>query len=335
MTPRPDLGKRVFEAVMLLSGIIIAYLFLKMLYVFLPAFLFALFVAYSSKPLFQPIRDKTKNETLAAIFSLLMVIIPLLLFSLALISVLIKELGRISLGPLTESLLSQLGQYNQYIGVLEKELTIGNLSNILGLSNVFKNISGAITFLGGSLLQIVMGFIIAFYFLRNGGEIVKGIKKGVPLEYHKKYDVFMKRMDHALYYIFISILSTGIVTGLMSFIIYSAFDITYSGLLSIVTGIVALIPILGTWLIYLPLGLFLIYDSGITVGVIIFFLTCFIFISTLPDIIIKPLVSMKVFHPVMILIAFLGGPIIFGIKGFILGSLIVAFVTEGYMAIKD
>jgi predicted PurR-regulated permease PerM len=253
---------------------------------------------------------------------------------LALISVLIRELSRISLGPVTESLISQLGQYNQYLGEIEKELTIGNLSSMLGLSNVFKNISGAITFLGGSLLQIIMGFIFAFYFLRNGGDLVKSVKKGVPSEYHKKYDNFMKRMDHALYYIFISILSTALVTGILSFLIYSIFDITYAGLLSIVTGIVALIPILGTWLIYLPLGLYIFYGGGIKIA-LVFLVACFIFISTLPDLIIKPFVSRKVFHPVLILIAFLGGPIIFGVKGFILGPLIVASVTEGYMAIKD
>lgn len=334
MTKNPDMGKKVFEALVLLSAVIFAILFLKMLYIFLPALLLALFVAYSSKPIYQTVLDKTKNENLAAIISLLMVIVPLLLFSLALIDVLIQELSKVSLGPIVESILRQFGEYQQYLGEIEKELTLGNLTSLLGISNVFKNISEAIAFLGGAILQIVMGFIFSFYFLKSGNEFIEGIKKGVPSEYHAKYDDFMKRMDNSLHYIFISILSTAIVTGILSFVIYSVFDISYSGLLSIVTGIVALIPLLGTWLIYLPLGLYIIYGSGIKAGVI-FFVACFIFISTLPDLIIKPLVSRKVFHPVLILIAFLGGPIIFGIKGFILGPLVVAIVHEGYMTLKD
>ncbi|MFQ5887732.1 MAG: AI-2E family transporter [Candidatus Hydrothermarchaeales archaeon] len=333
MAPNSDMYKRVFETIVLISAVIVVFLFLKMLYVFLPALLFALFVAYSSKPIFQTVLDKTKNETFAAIVSLLMVIIPLLLFSLALISVLIRELSRISLGPVTESLVEQLGEYHQYLGPIE-EVNLRNLTSMLGISNVFKNISGSITFLGGSILQIVMGFIFSYYFLKNGGDFIKGAKKGVPSEYHKKYDSFMKRMDHALYYIFISILSTAIVTGILSFVIYAAFDVTYSGLLSIATGIVALVPILGTWLIYIPIGVYIVYGGGIKAGVI-FFVACFIFISTLPDLIIKPLVSRKVFHPVLILVAFLGGPIIFGVKGFILGPLIVAIIHEGYMSMKD
>ncbi|MFQ5975351.1 MAG: AI-2E family transporter [Candidatus Hydrothermarchaeales archaeon] len=334
MVQSPDLGKRVFEAVVLISAVIFAFLFLKMLYVFLPALLFALFVAYSSKPLYQTVLDKTKNETFATITSLLVVIIPLLLFSIALISVLIRELSRISIGPLTESLLNQLGEYQQYLGPIEEEFNLRNLTSMLGISNIFKNISGSITFMGESVLQIVLGFIFSFYFLKNGKDLIKSAKKGVPKEYQTNYDKFIKRMDRSLHYIFISILSTAIVTGILSFLIYRIFDVAYPGLLSITTGIVALIPILGTWLIYLPIGLYIIYGGGTKAGVI-FIIACFIFISTLPDLIIKPLVSRKVFHPVLMLVAFLGGPIIFGIKGFILGPLIVAVVHEGYMTMKD
>jgi predicted PurR-regulated permease PerM len=108
--------------------------------------------------------------------------------------------------------------------------------------------------------------------------------------------------------------------------------VPYPILSGILTGIVALIPILGAWLVYVPVSLFFITQGKILFG-LGFLVACFVFISTIPDIVIRPIVvSKQDTDTVLLLLGFLMGTLAFGPVGIILGPLIV-IALEGFTKI--
>ena len=100
-------------------------------------------------------------------------------------------------------------------------------------------------------------------------------------------------------------------------------------ILAILAGI---FPVIGTVLIWVPVLIYAVFNLGLTnsLGILIFGI-----ISTNIDHFLRPLIIAKRarIHASIIIIGMIGGVFYFGILGFILGPLIIAYlliVLEGY-----
>jgi predicted PurR-regulated permease PerM len=121
----------------------------------------------------------------------------------------------------------------------------------------------------------------------------------------------------------LSLFLTAIITGLISIPIYYAFDLPYPLLLAALTGFLTLLPVIGAWLLYLPITAYMFLAEGPPQAVL-FLVLCAVFISTLPDILVRPLAGKtKEVGAVPLLIGFITGLMVFGISGIVLGPLII------------
>ena len=143
------------------------------------------------------------------------------------------------------------------------------------------------------------------------------------LEYNKKE--YLKQFSDGIKGIIFGNLFTGIFQGFCAFIVYSIFGVQNSFTFAFLTIIASFMPIIGTTIIWVPLGILFIIKGEI-IRAIIFLIVSWFFI-TIPDNFVRPLLlgNRIELHPLFIFFAILGGVLFFGLSGIILGPLILLF----------
>jgi len=145
------------------------------------------------------------------------------------------------------------------------------------------------------------------------------------------YDRFEKVTNSVLFGHFI----VGIVQGIVAGVGYFILGIPNALLLTVLTTIVGVIPVIGPWLVWIPADIYL-FATGMTepaMGLLIFGLFAINWI----DAIMRPFVvsSRAEMNSAIALIGMIGGTIAFGAVGFILGPLILAYAILMVEIYKD
>lgn len=173
-------------------------------------------------------------------------------------------------------------------------------------------------------LQTAVVFFMFFFILKDKERIVSYIQGMLPFapEVQKKIFKFSKDITS-------SVLLGQVVLGMIQGIILGAglfiFKVPSALLLTIFAVIAGVLPIIGPALIWVPTAIFLFMadNTFAGVGIVIFGL-----ISSFSDSLIRPFfVSRKTeLNPAVALIGTIGGFMMFGVLGFIIGPLIIAYL---------
>jgi len=178
----------------------------------------------------------------------------------------------------------------------------------------------------GSLMNITLDLFIlvcsVFYFVRDGDRCLAFIRSFVPDDSKDFFDKTVESVKDVLRSIFYGHFLTSVIIGIFAAIGYSLLGYPYGIFLGVITGILQLIPVFGPWPIYWIL-FFMDIMSGNYPRAVIVLLFGF-FLSTI-DMYIRPALSSHYadIHPLILLIGFLSGPLVYGIVGFIVGPLIL------------
>jgi len=174
------------------------------------------------------------------------------------------------------------------------------------------------------LLKFVVVFFTFFYVLIDKDKIILYIKSLLPFskDVEKKLFDYSKDITSSVIYgqVIIGLLQ-GVIVGLGLFI----FKVPNALFLTLLASLAGVFPIIGTTIVWLPVTIYL-FIAGNTfsaAGVGIFGI-----ISNTVDNILRPIFVSKraKMHPLLILIGMVGGLFLFGIVGFILGPLIIAYI---------
>lgn len=122
----------------------------------------------------------------------------------------------------------------------------------------------------------------------------------------------------------------GVITAVGFYLIGSlTTPIPFTGLWALLVGIAALLPLVAAFMFYGPIGIYyILYGQPVKGTLIIFFGV--IVINILSEVVLRPYVGAKQMdeHPLIIFLGFLAGPLTLGIKGLILGPLILILSKE-------
>ena len=163
-----------------------------------------------------------------------------------------------------------------------------------------------------------------YYFFKDGDRLIKKIMQLSPLSNQKE----QKLLDD-----FINVsratlrgsLIIAIVQGLLATLIFLIFHIPSAVLLGVLTTIFALIPMIGTAIIWLPVGLILVAQGSVWAGIIILLYGALIVGSV--DNLLRPQLIKNTahLHPLLVFLSTMGGLAFFGLAGFILGPVLTVF----------
>lgn len=276
-------------------------------------------LAYLVRPVAERIQSKLKYPTPSILLGMIVVLIPLILLvayiSYEISSVITSMLASnyyldvdqfiaqlpISAGSINESVNSSITEIGRYI----LQYTVKFLSKFLNIS-----------------LDLFILVCSVFYFVRDGGKCLRFVRDFVPDDSKQFFDNTVQAVQDVLRSIFYGHFLTSVIIGIFGAIGYSLLGFPYGIFLGVLTGILQLIPIFGPWPIYWALFFSDLFMGNYPRAVIV--LLFGFFLSTI-DMYIRPALSSHYaeIHPLILLIGFLSGPLVYGVVGFIIGPLIL------------
>ncbi len=193
--------------------------------------------------------------------------------------------------------------------------------------------SSVLLSLPGIILSVIVTFFITFYLFMDGPKLVEKCKNLIPLKSIHKEHLFKKFQDTTYAVIYGSII-VAVIQGTLGGIGFFLFGIQSPILWGIIMMITALIPFVGTAVIWLPAALIHI-GSGTTmndeillwqgIGLLIY---SALIVASIDNILKPKLIGERAgIHPILILLGVLGGLVLFGFIGFIVGPLILAMIN--------
>lgn len=302
---------------------------------FLVSIITAGVLAFIFHPLFLKLKRKVKKDSLSALIICLLIILAIIIPSIFFI----KTLATQAIGAYASSAeyLSQTNLNSDLINNINNNFGINiNLNGIiLSAAGFFADTSKEfLADLPNKLINFFLMVILLYYFLKSSETFNITIEKIIPFKKEIKQKILSetKEVTRAVIY---GTLITAMIQGTIGAIGFWIFGISSPIFWGLLMALFALIPVIGTGIIWFPAALILIAEGlvknqGLLIGKGIGLIIYGVLLIGLIDNFIKPkLIESKVkLHPAIILLGIIGGIPFFGIIGIFLGPLILAiFIT--------
>ena len=314
---------------------------------FLPALLTGAIISYLAYPLYEKTLKHVKNKNFA---SLVIAVFIVLLFTLPFIIV----IGLVSKEAYaTYTTLNQQNLGTNFISIVCKDeswLSCRTVKSFLGflpesdldyylqvtiekiIVFIIENVSKFLAAIPFILLNFFVMVFVVYYLLKDSEVIAKRIKNLLPLKDSHKQHV-LSRFHSIIYAVFYGNISIAIIQGILGGIGFLIFGVPSPILWGFVMALFALLPYVGTAIVWLPAGLNLVFigylqnDNSSTVkGVALIVYGIFV-ISSIDNFLKPKLIGIKAgVHPILVLLGVLGGLSMFGFIGLLLGPVMLALL---------
>lgn len=192
--------------------------------------------------------------------------------------------------------------------------------------------------LPGILIDLGIFLVTAIFLYRDRSKLkaeIEGLLRGLPETEEKIIRSLFQSIDSIFRGVFVTQIIVAVAMAVATAIgFYIIAQITTPmpliPLWSFLIALAALLPLIAGFMIYGPVGLYYLTlaQEPIKGGLILVY--GIIFLQILPEIFLRPYVGSKSLdeHPLIIFIGFLAGPLVLGLKGLILGPLILILTKE-------
>lgn len=176
-----------------------------------------------------------------------------------------------------------------------------------------------------TLIQIVLGLVALFFFLRDGDIFLRFMILASPLD--NNYDEkIIHKLKEGINAVVRGNLLLGLIQGLVAILGFTIFGLPNPALWGSVVALCSFVPTIGTSLVTIPAILYLFFagHSLNALGLLIWV----ILVVSLIDNLLGPFVvgrGTKI-HPFFLLFAIIGGVVLFGPIGILLGPLTISFL---------
>ncbi len=343
-------------------GLLLAATVVYVLHSFVGTFVFGLFIYYATRPVYRRAQRRIGNPSLAAGTALTVVVLPVLLLLGYTIAIALQEFNRlqqtVDLGPFERA----LGPYLDLSEVVSHPESILDNPDLQNLLRDFADTAfQSLGLVGTGLLHLFIMLALAFYLLRDGPRLSRW--------FHRRFDdangvlaTFLTAVDRDLYRVFSGNIYNALFTGTLGALAYSLLDVAapasasipYPALVGLLAGAASLVPVVGMKLVYFPVAVYLYVVQFLSPDPIYwvptaFFLLSFVVVDTIPDLVVRPMVSgqrpqveyslsppsIKLrlsgdggLHVGMIMFAYIFGPLLFGWYGLFLGPMILVVLVH-------
>lgn len=193
------------------------------------------------------------------------------------------------------------------------------------------NIHATLTKFGTDLLAAIPDFFVAvtvmlfvvYYVLTDGETFAAYVRRAAPLP-GRQVDFLLHEARQGLSAVFVGQILLAIMQGVLGGIGFFIAGLPNAVLWGAVMAILALLPVVGTFLVWVPAGFYLIAKGEVWQGVFMLLWGAFV-VMILMDNLVKPkLIGRRAdIHPMFVLVGILGGAAAFGFIGLFLGPLLV------------
>jgi predicted PurR-regulated permease PerM len=186
----------------------------------------------------------------------------------------------------------------------------------------------------GFFLNLFIVVIVLYYLLVDGHRIREWLLRFDDDAIIREY---LEAVDEELEAVLFGNLLNVIATSLIAIAVYHGYNawapapanIPYPALAGALTGIASLIPVVGMKIVYLPLtliaaaGIVLGANNGFLIYIVIFLILTVVVVDTIPDIILRPLLSGETTHVGLLMLAYTLGPVVLGFYGLFFAPIVL------------
>lgn len=327
----------------------IFYFLLQVINPFIEVLLISAVVATVTYPLYRKFLDLFKGRKRAAavvtcLLVMFLVIVPFTLFLLVLFRQTVDlyqivnnfvstfDFDSVFVWGKGNLLYDISGPYGESIGALVQENIVALKSGITdaaaGVSTFAATQSAKLlASIGVTMFNFLLMFFTMYFFYKDGDNLLKRIMliSPIPLKYEKEIVNKFTEISRAT---LIGTFLTAVCQGLVAWIGFSIAGVPSAFFWSTAVAIFSLVPVVGTSIIWMPMGLFLLISGNIFGGLFVLaWGLCLI--STVDNLLRIIFIGATAnLNPLLTFLAVFGGIIAFGLSGVIFGPmLVVMFLT--------
>jgi predicted PurR-regulated permease PerM len=320
---------RLKMAALLVITVLIAYLCYLLLKPFLRAIVWAIALAVVARPLHVMVERRVRNANLAAAATVLLVtlvlVIPIVIVTQQVIQEAASAIAAIRSGELrghVQSVLEKNPQIAVATGWLGERVDLGRqLESVAGTATgliplVFSGSAAGIT-------QLVIALFTLFFVLRDRHHFSRTLRGFIPLSERETDEVLTSvqtTIDASLRGRVIIAVIQGVLGGLMFWWLGLRAPLLWGTAMALL----ATIPLLGAFVVWLPAAIYLAISGAMTKALILTLWGALV-IGTIDNFLYPMLVGKNLqLHTIVIFFSVLGGVAAFGISGLVMGPVIVA-----------
>lgn len=320
----------------LLITISILLLGIYLIYPIIPGILGGLIFSYAFNPVYNYIYQKLKSSSVSAALTTLFISAPFLITLLYGFFKAIEQLSFVTRALEKETpttIFDFLGldvEASPFYSIISE-----TFPQIINISDFFSSTVGQLPL---TFMNVVVLFLSLFYFLKEKEKVENYLERMIPNHYKKDLiDILgpTKRVINGLIY---ANVMSAMIMALLATIGFLLIGVPYSFLLGLLTGLAALLPVVGPWTIFLPVGFYYILIGEIVQGLVILAYGVIALVILYNLYIFPKLGGNKAqLHPFIVLVGFLGGAYMFGALGILYGPIILGLLkglTEGIFKIS-
>ena len=174
------------------------------------------------------------------------------------------------------------------------------------------------------LFQLFVTLFALFFFLRDADRIMVELRSALPFE-----DVRRERMIRQTRDIVYASIAAGLMIaslqGLAGGLVFALLGLGAPMFWGVVMGFLALFPLVGTWVVWVPAAIWLLSTGQVVKGIVL--IAAGVAISSI-DNFLRPIIlsGRTQMNGLLMFISLLGGASVFGLLGLVLGPLVTAIV---------
>jgi predicted PurR-regulated permease PerM len=313
-------------------GLVIAVLVGYLAFTFVAALTVAVFVYYSTRRYYKFLRRFRLPARARAMVTLASLVVPLLLLVSYTLVLLIVEARRfvensdlVAVAADNTPWLDEVGDVPELtVGGMVRAYRTGQLDPFIQFAS--ENAEFLTSVVSGFFLNAFIVVIVVYYMLVDGERIKAWLLRFDDDAIVREY---LEAADRELEAVLFGNLLNVIATALIAITVYHGYNafvpgpatVPYPTLAGALTGLASLVPVVGMKIVYLPLTgiaavpVFMGASQAFLVYVLVFLVVTVVVVDTIPDIVLRPLLSGETTHVGLLMLAYTLGPVVLGFYG--------------------
>jgi predicted PurR-regulated permease PerM len=203
----------------------------------------------------------------------------------------------------------------------ELEAAATYLATLVGI--VFRTTSYAV-------LALVISLTTMYYVLFQGPQLARRIERIAPLEPRHTRALILEAREVGRD-AFLGTLATAVIQGVLGGIGYAALGVPQPVTWAVATTLASFLPVIGTLLVWIPLSGWLLME-GHPIRAVLLVLYGILIVTSLADYVIRPRIvgARGHGHPLLTLIALLGGIEVFGLAGLVIAPIVMSVFLAAF-----
>lgn len=308
------------------------YLCYQLTLPFLPALTWALALAVLFAPAHRWIEARMKRASLAAMVSVLVIALIVVVPATLVAGRLIAEAAN---GAEVIRAKVAAGEWLRVIEAHPRIAPVGAwIEQHVDLPGLFQSVAGWLTNLGASfvrgsvvqLIGVLLTFYLLFYFLRDRRAVLDALRELSPLS-GDEMGCLLTRVNDTILATIYGTLTVAVVQGTLGGLMFWWLGLPTPLLWGVVMGLLAVVPVLGAFVIWIPAAIFLALE-GSWGKTLLLAVWGTVVVGGIDNLLYPLLVGNRLkMHTVLAFISVVGGLMVLGPAGLILGPLAITITT--------